>query len=69
MFEEVSTDGACPQTYTITRTWTVEDRAETLLNIQTLQYRIPAPIVDALAMNLTVECDGGQRGRPRGLAQ
>ena len=64
MFEESSTDGACPQTYTITRTWTVEDCAGNVTeHIQTLQVQdTTAPIVDAMAMDLTVECDGAGNG-------
>ena len=59
-FVEALTDGSCPQTYTITRTWTVSDCANnTTLYVQTIEVEdTTAPAIDMVAMDATVECDG-----------
>ena len=60
MFVEAITNGACPQSYTITRTWTVEDCSGNMSeHVQTIEVEdTTAPVfVEALPGNETVECD------------
>ena len=56
-YTEVRTDGACDQTYTLTRTWVGSDCAgNTVTHVQTLEVEdTTAPVLD-LAANVTLEC-------------
>jgi large repetitive protein len=59
-FEEVRTDGTCPFSYILTRTWTATDECENeTVHVQTItvQDTTPPVFVEALPGNITVECD------------
>ena len=58
-FSEVTTSGACSNTFTITRTWTATDGCGNQ-DIQTQVITVgdnAAPTLDGIPGNLTVECD------------
>jgi hypothetical protein len=60
MFMEAITTSACPQSYTITRTWTVEDCSGNMTeHVQSIEVEDTTdPVfVEALPGNETVECD------------
>ena len=59
-YTEVSTPGACPDSYTITRTWsTTDDCGNNNTHVQTLTIQdTTSPSVDTAASDETVECDG-----------
>ena len=58
-FAEVRTDGACDDTYTLTRTWTATDNCGNqdiqtqIINVQDTSN----PILDGIPADETVECD------------
>jgi large repetitive protein len=59
-FEEVRTDGTCPFSYILTRTWTATDECENeTVHVQTItvQDTTPPVFVEALPADMTVECD------------
>jgi hypothetical protein len=59
-FEEVRTDGTCPFSYILTRTWIATDECENeTVHVQTItvQDTTPPVFVEALPGNITVECD------------
>ena len=58
-FVEALTDGSCPQTYTITRTWTVSDCANnTTLHVQTIEVEdTTAPVFTDMPGNQTSQCE------------
>ncbi len=55
---DVRTNGACPQTYTITRTWTATDKCgNTATASQLISVRdITPPVLQNIPANITVEC-------------
>ena len=57
-FVEALTDGSCPQTYTITRTWTVSDCANnTTLHVQTIEVEdTTAPVFTDMPADQTSQC-------------
>ena len=59
MFEESIADGACPQAYTITRTWTVSDCAgNTTEYVQTIEVQdTTAPVFTEVPMDQTSQCE------------
>ena len=59
-YTEVSTPGACPDSYTITRTWsTTDDCGNNNTHVQTLTIQdTTSPSIDTAASDETVECDG-----------
>jgi len=59
-FTETTTAGTCPDSYTITRTWsTTDDCANTNTHVQTLTIQdTTSPSIDTAASDETVECDG-----------
>ena len=60
VFAETITTGACPQAYTITRTWTVEDCSGNMTeHVQSIEVEDTTdPVfVEALPGDETVECD------------
>ncbi|MEL7425919.1 MAG: proprotein convertase P-domain-containing protein, partial [Bacteroidota bacterium] len=61
-FNEVRTNGACPQTYTLTRTWTTEDDdcgnpGITHVQIVNVEDTTSPTFDQALPGDITVECD------------
>jgi len=58
-FAEVRTDGTCPNSYTLTRTWTATDAcANTASRSQIITVQdVTAPVLSAAPVNITVECD------------
>jgi predicted outer membrane repeat protein len=59
-FTEVRTDGACPQTYTLTRTWTAADRcgnATTAIQVIQVQDTKPPFVLFPPVPVINVECD------------
>jgi len=58
-FDEVRTDGACPNSYTLTRTWTTTDTSgntgseSQLITVQDTT----APVLSDVPIDVTVECD------------
>jgi hypothetical protein len=69
LYSELRTDGNCPNSYTLTRTWTVTDaHGNTSSATQVIIVRdTQAPTITTSAADLTVECDGG--GNEGDLAQ
>ena len=59
-YTEVSAPGACPDSYTITRTWsTTDDCGNNNTHVQTLTIQdTTSPSIDTAASDETVECDG-----------
>ncbi|MCH1583502.1 MAG: HYR domain-containing protein, partial [Flavobacteriales bacterium] len=59
-FTETTTAGTCPDSYTITRTWsTTDDCSNTNTHVQTLTIQdTTSPSIDTDASDETVECDG-----------
>jgi large repetitive protein len=60
-FTEVRTDGACPDTYTLTRTWTATDNCgNSITHVQLISVEdTTAPVWDqVMPVDITVECDG-----------
>ncbi|MEO5777180.1 MAG: gliding motility-associated C-terminal domain-containing protein [Flavobacterium sp.] len=59
-FVDVTTNGACAGSYSVTRTWTATDACgNTSTASQTINVQdITAPTIDTAAANATVECDG-----------
>ncbi|MFC2171226.1 hypothetical protein ACFLU6_01185 [Acidobacteriota bacterium] len=58
-FNEARTDGPCPDTYTLTRTWTATDNCQNSSNqtqVVTVQDRTP-PVLSGVPVDETVECD------------
>ena len=58
--EDTTMSGNCPQSYTLTRTWSVADacgNATAHTQVVTVTDTL-APTIDLPAMDLTVECDG-----------
>ena len=58
-FEEVRTDGACPDEYTLTRTWTATDdcnRQDIQVQVITVQDTTN-PVLAGIPADETVECD------------
>ncbi len=58
VFAEVRTDGTCPDTYTLTRTWTATDNcgnASTGSQLITIQDTT-APVLAGIPANITVQC-------------
>jgi large repetitive protein len=61
VFSEVRTDGACPDTYTLTRTWTATDNCgNSITHVQVISVEdTTAPVWDqVMPVDITVECDG-----------
>jgi hypothetical protein len=61
VFGEVRTDGSCPDTYTLTRTWTATDNCgNSITHVQVITVEdTTAPVWDqAMPADITVECDG-----------
>jgi hypothetical protein len=60
-FNEVRTDGDCPNSYTLTRTWTATDECgNTTTHVQTITVQdTTAPVFDGevLPQDITVDCD------------
>jgi hypothetical protein len=59
-FEEVRTDGTCPFSYILTRTWTATAECENeTVHVQTItvQDTTPPVFLEALPGNIIVECD------------
>jgi uncharacterized delta-60 repeat protein len=59
-FSETSTPGGCPQSYTLTRTWTARDasgNAATGTQILTVQD-VTAPVLTGQGTNKTISCPG-----------
>jgi ribosomal protein S26 len=60
VFTEVRTDGTCPDSYTLTRTWTATDNCENeTIHVQVITVEdTTAPVfVEELPQDQTVECD------------
>ena len=59
VFNEATTDGACPQTYTITRTWTVSDcTGNTSEHVQTIEVQdTTAPVFTEVPSDQTNQCE------------
>jgi large repetitive protein len=60
VFSEVRTDGACPDTYTLTRTWTATDNCgNSITHVQVISVEdTTAPVWDqVMPADITVECD------------
>ena len=59
-FADVTTLGACAGSYSVTRTWTAKDACNnTSTASQTINVQdVTAPVINIVASNLTVECDG-----------
>jgi gliding motility-associated-like protein len=59
-FNDVTTNGQCANSYSVTRTWTATDAcgnastASQTINVQD----VTAPVISTQASNITVECDG-----------
>jgi D-ribose pyranose/furanose isomerase RbsD len=61
VFGEVRTDGSCPDTYTLTRTWTATDNCgNSITHVQLISVEdTTAPVWDqVMPADITVECDG-----------
>jgi large repetitive protein len=61
VFGEVRTDGSCPDTYTLTRTWTATDNCgNSITHVQVITVEdTTAPVWDqVMPADITVECDG-----------
>jgi hypothetical protein len=61
VFGEVRTDGSCPDTYTLTRTWTATDNCgNSITHVQVISVEdTTAPVWDqVMPADITVECDG-----------
>ena len=57
-FDDAITPGACPQEYTITRTWTATDECGNISTcIQTITVDDSTPPVITCPANVTIECD------------
>jgi hypothetical protein len=58
-FEEVATEGACPGSYTLTRTWTAADACgnPTAATQQIVVVDGEAPVIDGVPGDATVACD------------
>ncbi|MBD3581167.1 HYR-like domain-containing protein [Flavobacterium selenitireducens] len=69
-FEDVTTQGACAASYSITRTWTATDACgNTALASQTINVQdITAPVITAEAQNLTIQCGANQNALNEWLA-
>jgi gliding motility-associated-like protein/uncharacterized repeat protein (TIGR01451 family) len=60
-FTETRTDGSCPDTYTLTRTWTATDNCgNSITHVQVISVEdTTAPVWDqVMPADITVECDG-----------
>ncbi|MCQ0113155.1 hypothetical protein, partial [Zhouia amylolytica] len=57
-YNEVRTDGACPNAYTLTRTWIATDECgNNTEHIQTITVQdTTAPVAPAAPVDVTVEC-------------
>ena len=57
-FNEVRTNGSCPDSYTLTRTWTATDNCgNTATGSQQITVQdITAPVLVGVPVNITVEC-------------
>src|SRR5690606_39506316 len=59
-FSETRTDGVCPFTYTLTRTWVAEDECglqTTHTQTISVEDTTPPEFVEELPADVTVECD------------